>query len=249
MSYKEKVERSFLMQLFSKHVSKDVAEAIWQQRDTIMDNGKPLSQKLVATVLFTDLKGFTTISEKLEPQGLMDWLNEYMEAMSLIVISHGGVINKYIGDAIMGIFGVPFARASASAIGKDAINAVDCALAMGKELERLNELWSVRNLPTTKMRIGIFTGTLVAGCIGSSERMEYTVIGDAVNVSSRLESYQGDNGDPEADRRAYRILIGEETFKHLGGNYNTQEIGEVSLKGKDKKITVYSVAGRTVTSL
>jgi adenylate cyclase len=242
MSHREKVERASLMNLFSRHVSKDVAEAIWQQRDIIMSNGRTRSQKLIATVLFTDLKGFTSVSEKLDPQVLMDWLNEFMESMTQIVIENGGSISKYIGDSIMGVFGVPFASTTEAEISRDAINAVNSALAMEKELERLNSEWLKRNLPTTEMRIGIFTGALVAGSIGSTERMEYTILGDTVNIASRLESYNKDDGNPDDKKRVCRILIGEETLKYLNNQFNTVKVGDVSLKGKEEKITVYNVA-------
>jgi adenylate cyclase len=241
MSNQEKMQRAVLMQLFSRHVSKDVAEAIWHSREQFMQEGRPRSQKLVATVLFTDLQGFTTISEKLDPETLMSWLNEYMEAMAQIVIKHRGVINKYIGDAIMAIFGIPFARSSEQEIARDAENAVDSALAMREEIVRLNQIWAAQGKETIAMRVGIFTGPLVAGSLGSTERLEYTVIGDTVNVASRLESFdKSKNADPE---NACRILIGGETLKYLGNKYRTYPVGSVALKGKDKEIDVYQVVG------
>ena len=243
MSHQEKVQRATLMQLFSKHVSKNVAETLWQQRDQFMDGGRPRTQKLVATVLFTDLKGFTAISETLSPQALMDWLNNYMEAMAQIVIDHGGVINKYIGDAIMAAFGIPLPRVDEAEIRSDAGNAVSCALTMGKEIKKLNSLWLKQNLPTAKMRIGIFTGPLVAGCIGSSHRMEYTVIGDTVNIASRLEGFNKDSVDPSLTNHTCRILIGEKTLQLLGRQFQTEMVGKVNLQGKDKKTTIYRVTG------
>lgn len=239
--YREKVERSLLMQLFSRHVSPDVAGAIWQQREQFMDGGRPRSQQLTATVLFSDLKGFTTVSEELAPRTLMDWLNEYMEAMAHIVIEHGGVINKYIGDSIMAIFGVPVPRTNDSEIDRDAINAVNCALSMSDKLNILNKNWKEKGLPVTKMRIGIYTGQLVAGSFGSAERMEYTVIGDTVNVASRLESFDKDfEGKPGSD---CRILVGNETLRRLGDGYSTEAVGAVSLKGKEEKVIIYLVTG------
>lgn len=242
-AFREKKERALLMHLFSRHVSRDVAHAIWQQRDQFMDGSRPRSQKLTATILFTDIKGFTSISEKLEPQTLMDWLNEYMEAMAAIVIEHRGVINKYIGDSIMAVFGVPIARAEESEISNDAANAVKCALAMSGRLDMLNDTWKERGLPTVKMRIGIYTGALVAGSLGSAERMEYTVIGDTVNIASRLESFDKDfelMGKETGDITC-RILIGEETLTHLGDRFITRKVGEVALKGKESKISIYIV--------
>ncbi|MBF0320472.1 MAG: adenylate/guanylate cyclase domain-containing protein [Nitrospirae bacterium] len=244
-SYTEGAERAELMRLFSRHVSKDVAEAIWRQRDNFLDNGRPRPQKLTATVLFTDIKGFTSVSEGLQPKQLMEWLNEYMEAMAGIVIRHGGVINKYIGDAVMAVFGVPIKRETLEDIGRDAINAVACAVEMGDMLRHLKAGWVERNMPIIDMRVGIYTGELVAGSLGSSERLEYTVIGDTVNIASRLESFDKDYCDKDFADPACRILIGDTTVKYLGERFKTKEVGEAALKGKNEKITVYLVGGFT----
>ncbi|MBF0556445.1 MAG: adenylate/guanylate cyclase domain-containing protein [Nitrospirae bacterium] len=242
-SYTEGADRTQIMQLFCRHVSKDVAEAIWEDRDSFLENGRPRPQKLTATVLFTDLKGFTSVSETLQPQPLMDWLNEYMEAMVGVIIKHGGVINKYIGDAIMAVFGVPIARQTREGISKDAINAVTCAVEMGNTLTRLKAEWVRRKMPVIDMRVGIYTGELVAGSFGSPERLEYTVIGDTVNIASRLESFDKDYYDPEFADPACRILIGGTTFKCLDGRFRTKEAGNVALKGKEEKVTIYLIGG------
>ncbi len=99
-----------LMQLFSRHVSKEVAETIWLQREQFLDGGRPRPQRLVVTALFTDLTGFTTVSEKHPPEVLMEWLNEYMDAMARQVSRHGGVIRQYAGDSVVALFGVPVPR-------------------------------------------------------------------------------------------------------------------------------------------
>ncbi|MCA9573539.1 MAG: adenylate/guanylate cyclase domain-containing protein, partial [Myxococcales bacterium] len=186
---RERADRATLMQIFSRHVSGDVANALWQQRDQFLEGGRPRSQRLDATVLFTDLRGFTTVSERLDPQSLMDWLNEYMEAMANQVSAHHGIVDKYIGDAVMAVFGVPLARTSEAETRADARNAIECALGMERELARLNAHWRAAGLPEARMRVGIFTGPLVAGSLGSANRLNYTVIGDTVNTASRLESY------------------------------------------------------------
>ena len=241
MLNREKAQRSFLMQLFSRHVDKEVAEAIWEKRDQFLDGGRPRPQRLIASVLFTDLIGFTSVSEKLDPQSLMDWLNQYMDAMAQQVGENGGVINKYIGDAIMAIFGVPLARKTEAEIDKDAVNAVNCALAMEKKLIQLNSIWQEQELPTVGMRIGIFTGPLVAGSLGSAQRLEYTVIGDTVNTASRLESFDKKGFYPDLTENPCRILIGKSTLRYLGHQFKTQMVGEVGLKGKDQKTTVYRI--------
>src|SRR4029077_16818754 len=129
---------------------------------------RPHPQKLTATVLFTDLKGFSTTSEGLSPEHLMNWLNEYMSAMANVVMANHGVVEKYIGDSVMGLFGAPLARSSQKEIAEDARNAVRCALEMGEEMERLNSEWKSTGLPAWTMRVGIHTGTLVAGSLGSA---------------------------------------------------------------------------------
>jgi adenylate cyclase len=199
---------------------------------------------LTATVLFTDLMGFTAVAEKRDPQGVMDWLNAYMEAMAQQVIEHGGVIDKYIGDSIMAIFGVPLPRTTEAEISRDALNAVNCALAMETTLMQLNDRWREQDLPTIGMRIGIFTGPLVAGSLGSVQRLEYTVVGDTVNTASRLEGFDKELFAPDYLSHPCRIIIGEATLCRLGDQFEAQKVGEASLKGKDQKITVYCVSGR-----
>jgi adenylate cyclase len=241
MVNQEKKQRGVLMQLFSKHVSKEIANAVWEEREEFLDGGRPRSQKLIATVLFTDLAEFTSVSERLDPQTLMHWLNEYIEAMAEQVVKHGGIVNKYVGDAIMAIFGVPVARKTETEIGKDAANALNCALAMESRLIELNSMWEARALPNVGMRIGIFTGPLVAGSLGSAERLEYTVIGDTVNIASRLESFDKSGFDPDFKSNTCRILIGEATYRYIRDQFKTQKVGEVSLKGQERKTTIYRV--------
>ena len=241
ISFEERRQRGQLMQLFSNQVSPDIARALWEQRDEFLAGNRPRSQKLIATVLFTDLKGFSATSEGLEPARLMDWLNEYMEAMAKAVMAEQGVVEKYIGDSIMAVFGVPIARTAEKEIARDARNAVCCALAMRKEMERLNADWRQRNMPLCSMRIGIHTGSLVAGSLGSVERQEYTVIGDAVNTASRLESFDKDTGTADS---ICRILISEATKAMLDGEFELSLLGTMSLKNKSEKVIIYSVVGR-----
>lgn len=241
MSNQEKADRALLMQLFSKHVSSDVAEMMWDQREVLLKEGRLRPARLTATVLFTDLVGFTTISEKMQPQILMDWLNIYMDAMSQQVLNHQGVIDKFIGDAIMAVFGVPLPRKTDADIARDAVNAVNCALAMNARLLELNAQWQAQDQPTMGMRVGIYTGELVAGSLGGGQRSEYTVIGDTVNTASRLESF---DKSVSAPGMPCRIMIGEPTLKLLNGAFQTVEVGAVQLKGKGAAVSVYLVTGR-----
>jgi adenylate cyclase len=239
LSSLEKQERALLMQLFSKHVSKEVAETIWQERDQIIRHGRPLSRKLTVTSFFSDLSGFTSVSEKMDPQDLMEWLNTYMESMTHIIMDHGGVVDDYAGDGIKANFGAPLPRSHVALVARDAVNAVQCAFAMEKEMDRLNALWQEKGLPSLGMRVGIFTGVAVVGPLGSSKRMKYTTIGNTINIASRLESYD----KTFAKEATCRILIGESTLRHLGDRFRTERIGEVALRGKEEKIIVYRVLG------
>jgi len=244
MTSREKAERQMVMNLFAKHVSSDVAETIWQEREQFLASGRLRPQRITATVLFTDIKGFTSVSEKMDPQELMDWLNYYMEHMAQVVIKHGGSINKYIGDAIMAVFGVPLYRDNEKDIALDAQRAVDCALAMDRELARMNARWAEQGLPTIGMRVGIYTGPLVAGSLGSSERLEYTVIGDTVNTASRLESFVKSMNHPGENMAESatncRILIGDSTRNYLAEKtYNISHIGVAKLKGKEDDVDIY----------
>lgn len=235
--YHERRNRQELMRLFSRHVSTGVANVLWNSRAHYLHDGYLRPRRLTATVLFTDLQNFTTLSENMEPQQLMQWLNEYMDAMVRIVEQHQGQVNKFIGDAIMAVFGVPEPSVSPQAIAADARNAVNCALAMREEMLRLQKLWYQRKLPPVRMRIGICTGPLVAGTLGSAERQEYTVLGDTVNTASRLESY---DKNLETDNPC-RILISDATARQLGNEFCLDRVGTVKLKGKINQITIYLV--------
>jgi adenylate cyclase len=244
----ERTQRGQLMSIFSRYVAADIANDVWSRRAEFLEpGGRPRPQKLVATVLFSDIKGFTAVSEKLEAAGLMEWLNSYMEAMAGLVMKHGGVVDKFIGDAVMAVFGIPVARKSVAEIVGDARSAARCALAMREDLGRFNAEWAAKGLPAIGIRVGIHTGELISGSLGSAERMEYTVIGDTVNTASRLESFKLAPGEAppgavaqEADG-ACRILVGESTASRLGEGFDLIPVGEVRLKGKEQPVKVYSL--------
>ncbi len=237
---KERAERRQLMQLFASHVSPEVAKRLWEAREQFFNEGGVRPDTLTATVLFTDLSNFTTVAEAMEPLVLMNWLNQYMEEMSAIVIEHGGIINKYIGDAIMAIFGVPVKRDTELDIAEDALHAVRCAQQFNQRLKELNQQWQASGLPTITMRTGIQTGLLVAGSFGGSLRMEYTVIGDTVNTASRLESFDKTVASPTAQQPC-RILIGESTYQYVKQHCQTQWVGDCQLKGKTQQLKIYQV--------
>ncbi|MBX3331607.1 MAG: adenylate/guanylate cyclase domain-containing protein [Nitrospira sp.] len=238
---RERKDRTILMQLFSRHVSREVADKIWQERDQLFEGGRPRPQDLIGTVLFSDFKGYTATSEKMSPQALMDWLNSYLDAMTTIIMDHGGVIDDYAGDAIKADFGVPLRRETKEEVARDAVNAVTCALAMEQAMLRLNDEHARTGLPTVGMRIGIHTGPLVAGCLGSAQRMKYTTIGDTVNTAAHLENVGREAIAEPQNRRPCRILISESTARLLDNRFQVESIGEVSLKGKSQPLSAFRV--------
>jgi adenylate cyclase len=149
------------------------------------------------------------------------------------------VIDRYAGDGIKADFGIPVPRDTEEDIRRDALNAVLCALDMKEEMFRLRGLLESKKLPPTAMRIGIATGPAIAGVIGSAERMQYTTLGDSVNLAARLESYDKDFENEDT----CRILISKETMDHIGDRFNTLEVGEVNLKGFQQKVKIFLVTG------
>ncbi|MEQ9669176.1 CHASE2 domain-containing protein [Coleofasciculus sp. G2-EDA-02] len=232
----EREERHTVMNLFGRHVTKQIAEAIWRDREQLLKEGRLRGQKMTATVLFSDLKGFSTVAENMSSEVLMAWLNQYMDAMAGTVLDHGGVVDKFIGDAVMAVFGVPIKRTTSEEIAQDAIAAVNCALAMAQKLQTLNQEWQRQGYPQTAMRVGIATGDVVTGSLGNSQRLDYTTLGDSVNVAARLESY-----DKTLDGGICRILINEETYQHLQNQFPTKQIGQVRLKGREQLTAIYQI--------
>lgn len=240
ISNREKLDRKVLMSLFSRHVSPEVAQAVWTQRGQFLKNGRFLPQKLVVTTMFSDLEGFTPVAENMEPHKLLDWLNIYLETMVKIITHHGGIVDDYYGDMIKADFGVFQTGQTEEGIKRDAQNAVECAMAMEQEMIRLNAAWHQQGVPTVRMRVGINTGPVVAGSLGSAERLKFTTVGDSVNVASRLESFQKDSVEIWPNHEVCRILIGEKTKQYLGDHsWGFQEVGMVTLKGKALCVPVY----------
>jgi adenylate cyclase len=184
---------------------------------------------LEITILFCDLRGFTTFAEKRSAQELVGILNEYFTDMVDCVMGEGGVVDKYIGDNIMAVFGAPVSRPD------DAMRAVRAALAMRTALAKLNTRFAERGIEPLRFGIGLHTGEVVAGNIGSAKRMEYTVIGDAVNVASRLES--------KTKELATDILISDVTRDRLDASVDVEAIGEVNVKGRAQAVKIFKVRG------
>lgn len=245
----EKWERGLLMQVFSKNVSREVAETIWKQRERILEGGRIRSDTLTATVLFSDIKGFTSISETLDPQTLMNWLNEYMASMTRLVIEHGGMVDDYAGDGIKANFGVPFAPATPSGVKRHAVNAVRCAVSMQNALRSLNSVWETKGLPAISVRVGINTGIVVAGTLGSAERQKYTTVGDTVNVAARLESLRLLPQETNVPTHPLcRILVSEDTLGYLDETFQAKCLGSFSVKGRKQRVNAYVIVNESKNS-
>ncbi|MGJ3252210.1 MAG: CHASE2 domain-containing protein [Elainellaceae cyanobacterium] len=231
-------QQQMVMNLLGQNTSPEIAAALWKSRDRLLQSGKLPGQRLVATMLFTDIKDFSSLAERLPPEEVLNWLNDYLDAMTQVVNTHQGIINKFTGDGVLAVFGVPVPRLDTADIIQDAQRAVDCALAMGDRLDKLNQMWANQELPTAQMRVGIFTGPVVVGSLGGRERLEYGVIGDSVNIAARLESCAKDRQDAPC-----RILVAHETLVYLANRFEIESWGPMTLKGREQTIQVYRITG------
>jgi adenylate cyclase len=184
-------------------------------------------QKKRVTILFCDIRGFTTLTEKEPVETIVGLLNEYFSAMSDVIFANHGTLDKFIGDAIMAIYGAPLE------LKDNAYACVKTALEMRQKLTLLNEKWKSEKKPQIQVGYGINTGDAIVGNIGSERRMEYTAIGDMVNVAARVE------GETEGSQ----IFITEDTFQELGSRVKVNKLKPVQLKGKSAKIQIYEVTG------
>ncbi len=217
-------DRDFIKDTFGKYVSKQVAEAILNGR---LELG---GERKRATVLISDIRNFTAISEKLPPEEVVDFLNEYFSEMVSVVTKYEGTLDKFIGDALLAVFGAPIAHAD------DAKRAVFAALEMQEKLKEFNKKRVKKGQNEIRIGVAVHTGNLVAGNIGSEVRMEYTVIGDTVNLTSRLEPLNKQFGT--------QILISESTYSEVKDDIEVREIPAVELRGKEEKVKVYDVLGK-----
>jgi class 3 adenylate cyclase len=234
-AYEFQQQQQIVMRLLGQNTSPEIAETLWNSRDRLLKSGKLPGQRLTATIMFADIRNFSTTAELLSPEALMDWLNVCLEPVTQEIQQHHGIVNKFTGDGFMAVFGLPMARVPAE-ISQDAQQAVACALAIAGHLRTLNAAWKPQDLPLMQMRIGIFTGPVTAGSLGGKDRMEYGIIGDTVNIASRLESCA-----KERHVGTCRVLIGQETYDCLDGRFKVEDWGPMALKGKAQMVNVYRV--------
>jgi len=205
----------------ARYMTKEVA-------DQLMDCEAQLGgQMRELSILFSDIRNFTTISEQLGPQETVSMLNDYFSGMVDIVFHHGGILDKFIGDAMLAVFGAPFST------GEDADRAITTAVEMMRALRKFNADRMLNNKQTINIGIGIATDNVLVGNIGSMKRMDYTVIGDGVNLASRLE---GATKFYHAD-----ILVSEKTFDELKYRYQTREVDMIRVKGKNRPVKVFEI--------
>jgi adenylate cyclase len=216
-------EKRKVAKLFGRYVSRDVYTQLMSNPDQAQLGGK----RREMTVLFSDIRGFTTVTERGDPEELVSQLNEYFSRMVEIVFRHKGTVDKFVGDMVMALFSAPLDDAA------HADHAVQAAADMVKELGELNRGWLAKGMTQLDIGIGVNSGDMIAGNIGSSSIMSYTVIGDNVNLGARLESLNKDYKT--------RIIISEATRARLTGDFPTRPLGDVVVKGKSKAVQIFEV--------
>jgi len=222
----EEREKNKIKGAFSHYVSNDVVNEMLKSPEKLKLGG----DKKNLSVLFSDIRGFTTISEGLTPEELVNLLNEYLTVMTDVVFKYDGTLDKYIGDALMAIYGAPFEQHDHPS------KACHSALDMMEGLSHLNEQWISEGKKPLDIGIGINSGMMMVGNMGSNQRFDYTVMGDAVNLGARLE---GAN-------KAYRtnILISDSTYERVKNEFICMELDGVKVKGKNCPVNIYQLVGR-----
>jgi adenylate cyclase len=225
----ERIEKNRVRRTLEKYVSKNVVREL-------LDQPKLYAQSLggvikPATILFSDIRGYSSVTARSDPQALVAQLNEYLTAMVECVFRFGGTLDKFIGDAVMAVWG----NTRSEGVRNDAANAVRAALAMREELGRLNKAWAGRGLPQLRIGVALNHGEVVAGNIGSPQRMEFTVIGEAVNVSWKLQELTKDLG---AD-----LIVGESVMTLVIEEFDLRPLGQATLSSLPQPLKIFEVLG------
>lgn len=216
-------ERDRVKETFNKFHNREIADKL------LSGDVKLGGENKEAVIFFSDIRGFTALSEMMEPEQVVEMLNEYMTSMVAVIRSHGGIVDKYVGDAIMALWGIPIGNAN------DVHQAVKACLGMRLELAKLNEKRKSRGQPVLKIGMGLNLGRVIAGNIGSDEKMEYTVIGDSVNLASRIESMTKEYGTD--------LLISKTVYERVQSAYLFESCASAMVKGKTAAIEVFKVKG------
>ena len=212
-----------LMSTLCRYVTREIAEEVLKQKGQMRLGG----HRQPVSILFSDIRDFTTISERHEPEKIVDFLNDYFAAMVHEIFAQQGTLDKFMGDGIMAVFGAPISRPD------DPVRAVRAALGMRRSLREFNARQRAKGGIEVDIGIGIGHGESISGNIGSEQRMEYTVIGDTVNLASRLEGL--------TKNHAYKILINDRIYDQVKGEFQCVLLGEERVKGKAQAVQVYGI--------
>lgn len=228
LAHQKIAQQTLQRSALERFLSPEVAEMVVANPDIRLGG---VNQKV--TVMFVDIRGFTPMSESMKPERVVEILNEYFTRVTDVIFDYGGTLDKYIGDAVMAVFGAPISK------GNDAANAANAALQIQRLLIELNRDAAARHWPELRVGIGINTGVVTAGNIGSLRRIDYTVIGDTVNIASRLTS----NAKPG------QILVSDSTAAELGGRrFDLQVLPPLLVKGRSMPLRVFDVAWQEIAT-
>jgi adenylate cyclase len=219
----EEREKRKIRGAFSFYVTPSVVNEMLKNPEKLKLGG----DKKELSVLFSDIRGFTTLAEEMEPETLVNLLNEYLTDMTNVVFEFDGLLDKYIGDAVMAVFGAPLEQTD------HPIRACRTALKMLERLSKMQQKWEAEGTPRLDIGIGINTGPMVVGNMGSERRFDYTVMGDSVNLASRLEGINKEYGT--------RVVISEFTYDKVKDDFFCRELDAVRVKGKVRPVKIFEL--------
>jgi adenylate cyclase len=225
--FSEEKEKLHIRSVFKHYLAENVVDSVLRDADGLSFGG----QKRFLTVLFSDIRSFTTYSEKYTPEEVVSALGEYLTDMVDVILKFGGMLDKFVGDEIMAVFGAPYM------MDDHASRACHTALEMGRALDRLKEKWLAEGREGFNIGIGVNTGDMIVGNLGSKQIFDYTVIGDSVNLGARLE------GINKLYQTANNIIISEFTKNEVGDDFVTRELDSVRVKGKKKPVAIFELVG------
>ena len=226
-------QKALMQKLLGQTTSPEVAEELWNQKDSLLANGRFPGTELPVTILFSDTVSFSSVSENMNPTELLDWLNRGMEKFVKIISENGGMVNKFTGDGFLAVFGAPVKKNYEQSSNE----AIKTAMEIRNAIEKLKDDLEAEGLPLIKLRIGIHSGKIITGSMGGSEKIEYALIGDSVNVAARLESLNKDNM-----KNNCRILVSKESLNFANGSeYKLEEWGPCKVKGRESLVEVFEI--------
>jgi len=228
------LQRRQMDRLLGQASSPAIAQELWRQRDSLLEKGSFPGRSLQVTVLFADVVGSSAVAEQFTAAETLQWLNQGMERFVTAVIASGGMVNKFTGDGFLAVFGVPIPQSPA----QSASQAIHCAACLQQVVQELEETLQQQGSPALKLRVGLHSGEVIAGSMGSSERMEFAVIGDVVNVCARLEALE-----KERMPSSCRVLLSDQTKELLPEEQqvNLLSWGLMPVKGRNQPVAVYEL--------